>query len=662
MDETIQAIINNLSNNVFVIEQLMKDKETFDKNLETFYDFLKQGFEVKELRTCPVYFRFFDRQGEPIHTLQLRHFVTNMMFWQPIGRLGVVDKLDESYIVDCTKISSKLIKTYIDEKIIKPYRKLVNNRKMNKIIADMIFNLSRISTDFNIILGLSINVETFMDVAERNPRFNEIIHTKLPDDMQPNEIEATLDKLMHEEINILVNDPGDNFLKPILRSGTGIKDKQLSEFSINGGLKPDLDGNTIPIPINSNFIVGGLSNISNYYIDSLGGRKSVIMNKKVMGHSGHFARMVMLLVSSIKLRKDEKSCNTVHPILYEIKTKEHLKRLIGRYYRTMTSRTYQVLTGEEKHLIGQKIFVKSPATCASKNYICKECYGDLYHTNKDITIGAYAGTKITEPVSQNILSSKHLLTTKSEKIEFNEEFYKFFSLSANEVILNNLNDDIDLNDYSLVLLNSNIVTINEFDDTEYNKYVTIFHIKNKRTGEIVEIQENTLKELYLSPELIDLMNKEKNQKEIYEIDFSKIEDDCRIFVLEIENNELTKPLYSIMALLNRTDHEGCSTIDEMCQKMLDLLIESNIKATAVHGEVLINPLIRSVDDILERPNFAKYGESAEYQILTVEAALERHPSVLISLSFQALGRQLTNPLTFRKKETSFIDPFFKERP
>jgi hypothetical protein len=533
---------------------------------------------------------------------------------------------------------------------------------MNKVIHDMIFNLLRIPTDFNILLALSINTETFIDLANRNPRFAEIIRTKIDENMQPSEIEDYLNTLMHEEINILANDPGDNLLKPILRSGSGIKDKQLTEFSINGGLKPDLDGNTIPVPINSNFIVGGLSNVTNYYIDSLGGRKSVIMNKTVMGRSGHFARMVMLLSSGIKLRHDEEACNTIHPIKLEVKTKEHLLRLRGRYYKRLAEREYHVLTGKETELIGQQIYVKSPATCASKHGICKQCYGELYHTNKDITIGAYAGARITEPVSQNVLSSKHLLTTISENIKFNEEFYKFFTFSANEVLLNTLNDEIDLNDYSLLIIGKNIQTIDEFDESDYNKFINLFSVRNKKTGEIIQMTESSLKDLYIGPDIIEIMNKIKHPKDYYEIDFSKIDDDARIFVLEIENNELTKPLYSIMRLLNNSKHEDCETVDDMCQKMLDLLIESNISADSVHGEVLVHPLLRSTEDILERPKFGRYGDEADYQLLTVEAALEKHPSVLISLSFQALGKQLVNPLTFRKKEASFVDSFYREQP
>lgn len=661
MIDNIQSIINQLSNEVFIIEKVVEEKEDYKNTVETYYDYIKQGFELKELRTCPVYFKFFDKEDERIHTLELRHFVTNLMFWEPMVRLGVYEHINESYIIDCTQLSSGTIKGYIDEKIILPFRTSIGNRKVNKVLHDMIFNLSRISTDFNTILGLSMNVETFMDVANRNPRFNEIIRTKIDDDMQPNEIEAYLETLTQEQMGILMVE--DNFLRPILRAGTGIKSGQFKEFAVNGGLKPDLDGKTIPIPVNSNFVVGGLNNITNYYIDSLGGRKSVIMNKTVMGRSGHFARMVMLVVSPIKMRNDEHDCGSVHPVKLNVKTKKHLARLKGRYYRTLNSRQYKVMIGDEQHLIGQDILLRSPITCASKK-ICKTCYGELYYTNRDIeSIGGYAGSRITEPLSQSILSSKHLLTTQSELVEFNEDFYKFFVISANEIKVNFDNDEIDFSKYSLVIIKENIETIEEFDDNEYNSYTTIFHIKNKKTGEMIEMKEVNMKDLYIAPEMKDLLTKPKGNKEILEIDLGKVDNDDRVFVVEISNNELTKPLYNIMYLLNnKTKREGYEQIDAMNQRLLDLLIESKIDADAVHGELLIRPLIRSTKDVLKTPDFSKYSAINEYEILTVEGALQRHPSVLVSLSFQDLGRQLVNPLTFRKTEGSFIDPFFRERP
>lgn len=662
MGKTVTDIIEFLSNNIYIIDNKMSDKKGYKSFIVEISDYLKAGFEVKELRECPVYFKF--HEDGYIHSVQLRHFLTNLIFWEPMISLDSYDKLDESYLIDPTKISSGYIKSYIDNKIIIPYRKRISNRKLNKIIHDLIYNLSKISTDFSILLGLTMNIETFIDVANKNDRFDEIIRTKLDPAMQPSEIEEKLHNLMNEELQILMTE--DNALRPMLRSGTGIKPKQLSEFSISGGLKPDISGSTMPIPINSNLLVGGLETVSSYFVDSVGGRKALIFNKNVMGRSGHFARKTMLLVSDIKLRNDYDHCGSVHPIVFEVKTKEHLKRLVGRNYRLFNERDYHVLQQTDTHIIGQKILVKSPLTCASKSGICEDCYGEaLFHTNwGGVGIGAYAGAIITNPVSQSVLSSKHLLTTTSETIEFNEGFNTFFSLVANEITLNN-NDEINPEDYSLMIIKKNIVTLNELDEGEINEFITMFHVKNNKTNEIIDIHEKELKELYISPELRDLMKSSKSNKEYYEINFMNIPDDSRLFLLQIENAELTRPLYSIMGLLDTKERRkelGVETIHDLAQTMLDLLIESKINVMSVHAEVLLSPLVRSMDDILKRPNFKKYDAMSDVQLLTVSSALEKHPSVLIGLSFQFLGRQLLNPLTFRKTGESFLDPFFKELP
>ena len=107
----------------------------------------------------------------------------------------------------------------------------------------------------------------------------------------------------------------------------------------------------------------------------------------------------MLLVSDLKLRDDYKHCRSLHPIQFEIKTAEHLKRLVGRNYRLPHERNYKVLTKDDTHLIGQKILVHSPMTCSSHHGICEACYGEtMFHTNRNgVGVGAYAGAIITNP-------------------------------------------------------------------------------------------------------------------------------------------------------------------------------------------------------------------------------------------------------------------------
>ena len=180
--EELKQIIDKWGNRIINIEEKMESKKTYKKFYKEVYGDITSGFEVRELRTCPVHFRF--HEDDEIKTVQLRHFLTNLIFWEPMISLNIT-RLTDDYVVDCTKISSNYIKKYIDEKIVIPYKHRIENTKMNIIIHDLIHNLGMISEDFNIILGMTINIESFIDLSKRNERFNQIIRTKIPDNMQP---------------------------------------------------------------------------------------------------------------------------------------------------------------------------------------------------------------------------------------------------------------------------------------------------------------------------------------------------------------------------------------------------------------------------------------------------------------------------------------------
>lgn len=269
-----------IENHVVVISDFAEKgyKRFKEELIETYYDYIKQGFEYKFLREAKVPFRF--KPDGDIHLMQLRHFITNIMLWSPIVKLDH-EAIDASCIIDCTVINTDYIKDFIDNKIIDPYKHQVSNAKMNELCDDVIHELGRISKDFNPMLGLTINLETFMDIADRNPEFDDIIRTKFDESTQPSEVEKMNKALTDRAIGIIYNDTQHNHLKPIFRAGTGIKDGQFKEFAVNGGYKPDLSGSTIPIVVNSSLLIDGYNDVMKYYIDAIGGRKSLIMNSTV---------------------------------------------------------------------------------------------------------------------------------------------------------------------------------------------------------------------------------------------------------------------------------------------------------------------------------------------------------------------------------------------
>ena len=107
-------------------------------------------------------------------------------------------------------------------------------------------------------------------------------------------------------------------------------------------------------------------------------------------------------------------CGTKHLVPYEIKSKNHLKKLNGKYYKLNNDdNDLSLLSAKrDKHLIGKTIYVRSAATCALGDHVCPKCVGSTASTNYDISDGlsAFESEEITKVVNQSILSTKHLLT------------------------------------------------------------------------------------------------------------------------------------------------------------------------------------------------------------------------------------------------------------
>lgn len=651
----VTELIESLKAKVYIIEEQMTSRKEYLGWVEEVYDYIKIGFEHKELRRCMISFKFRSDDDE-VHQLSLPNFITNIMIWEGILRLDMIPTMNKSIIYDANNTTSSTLYGFFNEKLIIPSTNIISNKKLNKVMHDITHNLSRISTDFNMLLGISISMNSFINLSKTNERFNEIINTKVPEDMQPADIENHLDTLMHELTDIMTT--SDNCLKPMMLAQTGVKDKQLREFAINGGTKPDLFGNTIPIPINSNFLVGGLGNTENYTIDAMGGRKAAIMSKTMMGISGHFATTVILASSSVTFSKEGDDCGSIFPIPMYIRDVKMLQRFVGRFYReNINSMELKCIRKSDMQLVGRMIYLRTPTTCAASDGVCKTCYGHLYHINKDLASpGAFSAIKVTMPVSQDILSSKHLLATTSIKIEFNEEFYKFFKVSSNYVILDD-NDDININNYSLVIKDEDLQLVSEFDENLYNHFVQKFYISKKGSEDLIEIVELNENDLYIDKDIFKSMKKKSSHREIQ---LNKIETD-NIFVIEIKNNELTKPLYDIMNLLDIKKSEHRGDIQTMLTRMNELMIQSRINLQSIHAEMIIYSLIRKTDNILERPDFNSY-DGRNYTILTIKDSLENHASPIIGISFQYLKRQLTKrPLTYSKAAVSVLDPLFKER-
>ena len=643
----------------YIINDYMESHESFIEFQEFFYNLIKGCFEYKELRNYPIKFRFYETSMK-WHTLPLHQFVIHLFYWSPfveVHSIPHVEIMNEDFIMDCNHNTYKINDALnLIAQTLRDYG--VKNTTINYNISNCMHNLRRISLDFSLVMGLNFDVFTFIDMYQKNPVIKEIMDYQPDEKKQPGEVEEEISHIQTKLIDTLISDR-DNNIGVILRTGTGIKGKQLVEFMCTNGFNPDINGNTIAYSVKNSTLVGGLKTPADLYISGIGTRKSIIMSHKVMGKAGHFGKVFTEVARTLSLSKTVSDCHTKHLVKYTIINKKFLKKFDGKYYslRPDGFDDLKVLNAKkDTDLIGKSIYVRSAATCGLKNHVCAKCFGLTANLNYDIADGvaAFLAEEISKVLEQNILSTKHLLTTDSEKIVFSDYFYKFFSIDTNEIVPIEIDNP---NNIAIYIDPNSLSKNNDMDNGEgFNTYINDgrFYIINLKTKERFLIEEKDKKEIYLTDDSLRLMKKGKGY--IY---YKDLDPDTVLFTITIMNNELTKPLYQLMKLVNNDNGvEIDRNIDEISQRFIELLVAAGIDATAVAGEFIINRLIRCEDDIFERPDFTSI-RMPNYRIVTISKALEKNKSVTVGLSYQFLKTPIGNEDAYTNKtEPSYLDPFF----
>lgn len=264
-------------------------------------------------------------------------------------------------------------------------------------------------------------------------------------------------------------------------------------------------------------------------------------------------------------------------------------------------------------------------------------------------------TKISEPMGQSLLSSKHSQVTSSSSIQLSEDFEKAFELNSTEV---SIKDDIDFDDE--LFLQFDDIQVEEADDVEFY-FTNHFRLIDTSGKTIYNIQEENGANMYLSDQLLSLYKKMKDKTKPISLDTFDSDNDV-LFTVEIKNKELTGPVKMIQQILNSNDKMGAKTLSEVCQVFAEALIAMGIRYDLVHAECIIRGLLRKKTNDLEFPDWSRNGNHEDYQIMRVNSALFKNPSALVSMSYGDLRRQLISSELYEKKDASHLDTLFTSIP
>lgn len=623
--------------------------------------------------STPIWIDFRGAIKVPLMPVDL---LFNLAGWYAIIHIGL--SIQPRHIIfDPRYMTRGTIKKFFDTHVIPQVRKRIPNKDINAILDDTSY-LFRQADRFSNWLMDTINLEDFIDLMHIDPEFYETLFADLTDVPIEDFKKVGMD-ITNKAIDIIMRSgdvmPYEHCLAVAFRSKEGINDKQYKEFAHSIGPKPDGNGGVYPIPINTSFINGGVGDPMYYLIDSAAGRIAQILSKINVGDSGAFARLLGLNNTDTFLNYDQTyDCHTRNYELYTVASADHLQRIAGRYYRLHENGVEYNCSIEDTHLIGRQILLRSPMTCDSNakgHGVCYKCYGDLAYTNNNINIGKMAAEILSSKLTQRMLSAKHLLETAITKLVWTQAFDMFFEIDVNAV---KLQDDLDYKSYSIIIDPDDIDMEDKLDYNSddgddisggssygvYNEFITKFIVRDNKTKEIYEIHTENFDKMYLSSDFNNIIRRRASASDDnkFVIPLSAISPDDYIFYIVIHNNELSKTMEDLMDIINKNQVTKSMDRHKLLQTFIDTTIKGGLYISAVHCEIILANQIRSSENILEKPDWSTYN--ADYQILTLNDALNYNQSIVITLMYKSLSKVLYNPLSFKKRGASFIDLFFQE--
>jgi hypothetical protein len=636
------------------------NKGNIERHFYACIDILKDGIETDFVQGMMIHVIFVD--NEDIN-LSIFDYIINLMMWQLCT--SVSEPIKSTHLAFFENITKKEIKNYIDNIYVDKYRKSIPFMELNNTIDDVIGKF-RDLRQFQMYLANTLNLKDTIDLMRKYPEFNDTIHfdsSNIPlEDIKDRGLDAA-----NIQIRYIKN--SDHCLRDSFRTGEAISPKQYKEVGVNIGTKPDGQGSVFPRSINHSFMNGGLSDPIEICIESSVGRVAQILQKTNVGESGAFARLLELNNQDTIFYPDPNyTCDTKNFEEVVIEDATMLKMFDLRYYRTNPKGIDTLLNAKtDKHLIGQKLYFRSPMTCASHargQGLCYKCYGDLAYTNQEINIGEIASEGLSSIYTQILLSAKHLLESLIIKLEWNVEFYEYFSLAFNTFALKSTGY---VYKGKKLIIDEDIKCIDEMDDSTYNYYINSFIVKEPN-GKEFRIHTSNSDNIYFVPEFYDYYLKCKSKtksyddsdKDIVEMDMVELLNFPCMFIMEMRNNELSRTMDQIERLIDNNTVISSYDRNSILKEFIKQNVLGGIKLNSVHFEILLMNQIRAADDDLELPDWTI--PNVPYQIISLTKSLTNNRSITVRLQSNKVDRAMNSPQNRYINKPAFVDLFYMEKP
>lgn len=570
-----------------------------------------------------------DNDSTEIRVLPLNRLMMSLTFIRPIIMYLEYINLDE-FLLD-THMSNKRRQT-IQNRIVHVLQ------QFGTPIVEIQEKMSRLSLDWKMLMinfaEADMQIYTaenlFLDHYRDSEIIRDINNTEYPPDMQTADI-VEENKKRYEVLEQIMLERGNPFFVANKYVGL-IKPKQMEELYINFSQIPD-GRNIIPVIMNGNGFRAGYHSLPVFYTGAIAARVPDIMNKDYMGQAGYFNRNLMMLAYGT-VSPTVYDCGSQNPIPITI-DEVNLQMFDGRYYyNEKNDGVLHVLHKSDRDMIGKRLWFRSPCTCNLNEDCCHICYGQRALKVGDLKGGfIYTTELMTSRVSQNILSAKHLLKSNAEKIEYSENFDKYFIVDMSTIIPK------DDKRFDIFIREDYMDDISE----KFTCYVT---------KDMIPITISKYASLSIPDSVIDKCKDVVIDDVTYHkiTSYKIIEGGGQFAVVIPINIMMTKKYMDIMHLFEsdiskfERVEDVVDALSHMCYKLIPIL--------STHGEILIGHHIRSMDNRLLRPDWLVPDQ--KYQIMRLKTVLQNVESFATAMSFEQTKHHLYHSIFDERNEINRV--------
>ena len=575
------------------------------------------------------------------HALPLNRFMTSMTFIRTI--LPYIDSVNiEDFILH--KFMSEKDREHIQDNIVKVLRGRGNsNFQIQETMAYMSLQLKQLTAIFSQAdLQIFSAENLFLDHYMESEVIRNINDTEYPPNTQTIDIvaqNAEKYRILEEEMT----KRGNPFFIDS-KYAKIVKPKQMEELYINFSQIPD-GRDIIPVIMNGNGFKAGYHEKPVFYAASIAAKVPDLMNERWMGDSGYFNRNMMMLTYGT-ISKTVYDCGSRNPIPMTVDDTV-LNMMHGRFYmKNKNDGILHVLSKSDRHLIGKRLWFRSPCTCNLNEDCCHVCYGTIATRVGDLEGGfIYTTELMTSRVSQNILSAKHLLKTDAERIEFTNNWDKWLQMYSSNI-------------YPTDEKRFNIMIREDYHDN-ITESLTFYMGKDME-----EVTVSNYADIHIPQIILDKMKKVEIDDVTYlqTTNFKVAESGGALCEITPVNISVISKYMDIIKFFN----SGIAKFDtiEDCVLRLMNMLHGLIPIFSVHGEIIIGHLLKHPENRMLRPNWLHPDEP--YQIVTVKTALDNSESAMTAVAFEKTSDQLLRAVFDNRNEInrvgvrSFSDFMFGE--